>query len=144
MERNGKYGYIDVNGREVIEPKYAYAGDFAEDVAWVQETETSRVELINKNGVTIMKLETDEYPQGGFHNGLAYIYNSDTDENSYINKNKQTIYKWTGSSSYAPAQQPSLREIGVRALAGTPAGVLLIDRQHGISLTEEGEIVYKD
>lgn len=145
VERNGKYGYIDVNGHEVIEPKYAYAGDFGEDVAWVQETETSRVELINKNGVTIMKLKTDEYPQGGFHNGLAYIYNSDTNENSYINKNKQTIYKWTSSTLYAaPAQQPSLREIGVRALAGTPAGVLLIDRQHGISLTEEGEIVYKD
>lgn len=144
VERNGKYGYIDMNGREVIEPKYAYATDFVEDVAWVQETETSRVELINKNGVTIMKLKTDEYPQGGFHNGLAYIYNSDTYENSYINKNKQVVYRWTDNSSYAPARQPSLREIGVRALAGTPVGVLLIDRTHGIGLTQEGEIVYKD
>ncbi len=144
VEDNGEYGYIDMNGREVIEPEYRGAMDFVEDVAWVQETSESKIELINKNGAPVMELEEDVYPQSSFRNGLALIYNSDTKENSYINKNKQVVYQWTDNSNYAPARQPSLREIGLRALAGTPVGVLYTDRTHGICLTQEGEIVYKD
>ena len=145
VEKNSKYGYIDKNGNEVIAPRYAGAMDFVENLAWIQKSSDSRIELIDKNGESIMRLKEEEYPQGTFHNGLATIYNSDDKETRYINKNNETIYKWeSNSGASAPARRPSLREIGLREIAGTPKAVLYIDRLHGMGLTQEGEIVYKD
>lgn len=145
VEKNSKYGYIDKNGNEVIAPRYAGAMDFVENLAWIQKSSDSRIELIDKNGEQIMRLKEEEYPQGTFHNGLATIYNSDDKETRYINKNNETIYKWeSNSGASAPARRPSLREIGLREIAGTPKAVLYIDRLHGMGLTQEGEIVYKD
>jgi hypothetical protein len=145
VEKNSKYGYIDKNGNEVIAPRYAGAMDFVENLAWIQKSSDSRVELIDKNGESIMRLKEEEYPQSTFHNGLATIYNSDDKETRYINKNNETIYKWeSNSGASAPAYRPSLREIGLREIAGTPKAVLYIDRLHGMGLTQEGEIVNKD
>lgn len=145
VEKNDKYGYIDKNGNEVIAPRYAGAMDFVENLAWVQKSSDSRVELIDKNGESIMRLKEEEYPQSSFHNGLATIYNSDDKETRYINKNNEIIYKWeSNSGASAPAHRPSLREIGLREIAGTPKAVLYIDRLHGMGLTQEGEIVNKD
>jgi len=145
VEKNDKYGYIDKNGNEVIAPRYAGAMDFVENLAWVQKSSDSRVELIDKNGESIMRLKEEEYPQSSFHNGLATIYNTDDKETRYINKNNEIIYKWeSNSGASAPAHRPSLREIGLREIAGTPKAVLYIDRLHGMGLTQEGEIVNKD
>lgn len=145
VEKNSKYGYIDKNGNEVIAPRYAGAMDFVENMAWIQKSSDSRVELIDKNGEQIMRLKEEEYPQGTFHNGLCPIYNEEDQECRYIDKNGNVVYAWESKNGLAaPARRPSLREIGLRAIAGTPEAVRFIDRLHGWGLTQEGEIVNKD
>lgn len=145
VEKNSKYGYIDKNGNEVIAPRYAGAMDFVENLAWIQKSSDSRIELIDKNGEQIMRLKEEEYPQGMFHNGLCPIYNEEDQECRYIDKNGNVVYAWESKNGLAaPARRPSLREIGLREIAGTPKAVLYIDRLHGMGLTQEGEIEYKD
>ncbi|MBQ7382858.1 MAG: WG repeat-containing protein [Paludibacteraceae bacterium] len=145
VEKNSKYGYIDKNGNEVIAPLNAGAMDFVENMAWIQKSSDSRIELIDKNGEQIMRLKEEEYPQGMFHNGLCPIYNEEDQECRYIDKNGNVVYAWESKNGLAaPARRPSLREIGLREIAGTPKAVLYIDRLHGMGLTQEGEIVYKD
>lgn len=145
VEKNSKYGYIDKNGNEVIAPLYVGAMDFVENLAWIQKSPDSRVELIDKNGEVVLQLEEEEYPQGMFHNGLCPIYNEEDQECRYIDKNGNVVYAWESKNGLAaPARHPSLREIGLREIAGTPKAVLYIDRLHGMGLTQEGEIVYKD
>jgi hypothetical protein len=76
---------------------------------------------------------------------LCPIYNKEDQECRYIDKNGNEVYAWESKNGLAaPARRPSLREIGLRAIASTPDAVRFIDRLHGWGLTQEGEIVNKD
>ena len=57
VKRNGKYGYINTKGEEVIPCRYYSASSFYDDVAAVMKSSGSRVEIINKKGETVYKWE---------------------------------------------------------------------------------------
>lgn len=53
-EKNNKYGFIDKNGKEVIDCKYAHVFDFSNGLAKVYSDEYVNFEFIDKNGKTIL------------------------------------------------------------------------------------------
>lgn len=63
--KNGKYGYIDRDGREIIPCRYRKAEDFHQGLALVEEFEIK--ELINKTGVSVNHIEkgyVEKTPEG--------------------------------------------------------------------------------
>ena len=119
--KDGKWGYINIKGQEVIEPAYVDATDFAEDVAWVRNS-GGLYELINKQGKSLLTLDEDEYPDGLFHNGLCLIEGNKVYR--YINKSGKEIYKWNvGVPNNAPKRE-TLSEMSKREMLASPKGYL--------------------
>ncbi|MCI7465227.1 MAG: WG repeat-containing protein [Bacteroidales bacterium] len=68
----GKYGFINTDGKVVIDPKYNNAGLFSEGVCVVQKIEKAKdtlFVLINKSGKEIKKLPKDASPQENIFSG---------------------------------------------------------------------------
>lgn len=87
---NSKYGYIDMNGNEVIAPSYLSANDFKENVALVQ-LENKHYGLIDKKGSII---ETYDYPYVAFYgNGLMIFSTSLDGPYGFIDKKGTPIIK---------------------------------------------------
>lgn len=87
----GLYGYIDIEGQTVIEPRYQYAESFSEGVAVVAESGSKGTYYgyIDRKGDIILPLKY-EYARG-FHEGLALVsYNGDL---LVINKSGDVSYK---------------------------------------------------
>lgn len=79
----GLWGYLDVNGKQVIAPRYKLAYDFSEDCALVSTTNDRVGEMfIDKSGEIILKSAYELY--GPFHNGLCLV--RDKSKYGYINK----------------------------------------------------------
>ncbi|MBW7952485.1 MAG: WG repeat-containing protein, partial [Chitinophagaceae bacterium] len=101
--RDGKYGFIDVTGKEIIKPTYHYAWSFHEGLAAIEmknEKNENVWGFINTNGKIVLPLiYSSILPQYnrsthkvimGFDKGKAYI--SSFDFNSfYINKKGEKI-----------------------------------------------------
>lgn len=69
---DGKYGYMDVNGKVVIEPIYTSAQiDFDENVALVSKDGTEM--LIDRKGNVIKEFDFDFTAIGTFENGFIWI-----------------------------------------------------------------------
>lgn len=130
------YGFIDAKGNEVIPCKYANAGYFADNVAWVQKDKDSRIELLDKSGESLLKLKDSEMYESYFHNGLCLIYSYDTDTYEYtyryIDKKGNTVYKWTPGEEdgSAPARRAAKaddwKEINRQSMLRTPVGALIL------------------
>ena len=70
VSKDGKYGFIDTKGKEVVKPKYDSVGDFSEGVAFVLKDDKSG--LIDKKGKEIVKLgKYDEV--GEIKEGMAKV-----------------------------------------------------------------------
>lgn len=70
--KKGKFGYLDVQGKVVIPPKYEYAYDFSEGYAAVAESSTSGIAFIDVNGNFIHDKEVyDNVMQ--FRGGIASV-----------------------------------------------------------------------
>jgi hypothetical protein len=77
------WGYLDVNGKQVIAPKYKMAYDFSEDCALVSTINDRIGEMfIDKSGEIILKSAYQLY--GSFSNGLCMV--KDKNKFGYINK----------------------------------------------------------
>lgn len=75
-----KWGYIDENGKEIIEPKYAGVSNFLEGIAGVtveDENGVFKCSYIDKTGNEVMKPHFDS--SGGFSEGLAMVVRKDMD-----------------------------------------------------------------
>ncbi len=69
VKLNGKWGYIDVNGKMVIRPRYDLAFEFSEGLAWVRTTD-NRCYFIDPSGTVVIDLK-DIDSCDGFHEGLS-------------------------------------------------------------------------
>ena len=124
VEKNGKGGYINTKGEEVIPCRYYSAGYFYDDVVFVQKSSDSRLECINKKGETLFSLKEGEFFYTHFINGLALINNSDWTQWRYINKKGETVYKWEYSSSSMPEKRLSPEERNLEFMLSTEYGPL--------------------
>ncbi|MCL2046913.1 MAG: WG repeat-containing protein [Oscillospiraceae bacterium] len=70
--QNGLYGYMNLDGKTVIEPKYQIAGDFFEGLAYVQ-TRFERGAYIDISGKTVITISSSDYGSP-FVNGMARQY----------------------------------------------------------------------
>lgn len=125
---DGKYGYIDKNGKEVLAIQYAEALPFIEDKAFIARTEDADFECIDPKGKTLFTLEKDQHPVGAFHNGLCLVL-KDTQtkrEYKYINEKGAAVYSWSIESSNmypAPAKAKGANRIDIdQYMAGTKWG----------------------
>lgn len=70
---SGLYGYIDINGQVLIEPRFRYAEAFNEGVAVIAESDSKGTNYgyIDKKGDIVLPLQYD-YART-FHEGLAFV-----------------------------------------------------------------------
>ena len=71
-DEEGKYGYVDTNGKMVIEPKFNDAYDFGEGLAIVSTDSgdgTSKIFAIDKKGAEVFKIRKDYRCSNKFKNG---------------------------------------------------------------------------
>ena len=89
---NGKCGYINKEGKFVINPKFNYAWSFSEGLARVRigDEETGKYGYINKEGQFVIKPQF--YYAGYFSEGLAEV-SIDGEKYGYINKEGQFVIK---------------------------------------------------
>lgn len=70
VKKNGRYGLIDINGKEIVSPKYKYIRTFSDGLCLVQST-NGRWGYINENGVEV--LPPIYYDAQNFKNGIAFV-----------------------------------------------------------------------
>lgn len=71
IEVNGKYGFINKSGKEIIPPKFDEAQEFSEGLAAIREK--NKVGFINENGQIVIKPKYNAVSD--FSEGLAAIFN---------------------------------------------------------------------
>lgn len=97
-ENNGKYGYRDLSGNTVIEPKFDYCCPFSEGLAIVQDkTSAKGLGYINRKGELVIPLSfARAYP---FSEGLAAVRFSQHGRSLFIDKNGVDVFDkrpWEG------------------------------------------------
>lgn len=144
--REGKYGFIDFNGKWIAEPIYDDVKDFSEGMAAVGlKTKNLAVEslenksdemlmwgFINDHGKLIIKSEYQEAKN--FSKGLAYVRESGnwkTTETHYIDKNGEIVitlpWKWIlDGSSFAEDGTAIIVRVNENNSAITLSGVINI------------------
>lgn len=75
---NSRYGYIDLNGNEIISPQYLSANDFKDDVALVK-LDNNKYGLIDKKGALI---QSYNYPYVAWYDNGLMVF-SDTNDGLY-------------------------------------------------------------
>ncbi|MBQ2540312.1 MAG: WG repeat-containing protein [Paludibacteraceae bacterium] len=127
VEKNGKWGYINPKGEEVIACRYPIAYEFYDDVADVYD-EHNRCSIINKKGETLFKLKEKDFLIFSFINGLGLVHNELTNQYRYINKKNEIIYKWEGPvSEEMPEKRLSPEERRMQFMLSTEYGPLFRD-----------------
>ena len=69
VAKNGKYGYIDKTGKEVISIEFDYVSDFREDLVVVKKNK--KLGYIDKTGKEVIPIEFDD--ANNFREGLAAV-----------------------------------------------------------------------
>ena len=69
-EATGRYGYVDKTGKLVIEPRFNYASDFSEGLAFVRDEDTRSYGYIDKAGKMVISQIGFGYD---FSEGLAEV-----------------------------------------------------------------------
>lgn len=99
---NGKYGYVDETGKEIIEGKFDYAASFGEDRAVVTMGDMSG--YIDRKGEIIIPLEY--MMASDFYNGLAKVNKKGLV--GYIDKNGKEIISCLYDNLTEDDQQPNI------------------------------------
>ena len=105
----GMYGYMDVNGKVVIEPIYTSAQeDFDENAALVSKDGTEM--LIDRNGNILTQFNFDFDAIGTFENGFIWVQT----EEETISKNVpvMTYYNEKGQKVFSINNVSHLEELG--------------------------------
>ena len=101
VEIDGKYGFIDHNGKEVIECKYDYVGSFEEGIA-------GKYGFIDHNGKEVIECKYDYV--GSFEEGIAKV---EIDDNrGFIDHNGKEITKciYYDAGDFEEGRAPVLRD----------------------------------
>ncbi len=87
--KGDKYGYINKQGKVIIEPKYSQAGAFSEGLAFVAKEQNGKTKygFISSDGKEIIPLQYDYATD--FHEGLALVQMNG--KYGYINKHGKMV-----------------------------------------------------
>ncbi len=89
VQLNGKWGYIDKTGKEVIECKYDFASDFHEGLATVKLND--KYSTIDQTGkIPSLKFENEKFSNSNEDMTIGKV----GDKWGYINKIKKTLIKY--------------------------------------------------
>ena len=92
---NDKWGFIDGNGKVIVNFVYNSVGKFLNGYGSVY-AENGVGQIINASGQPVLTLEKGETVEAGNHNGLIGIYKYDYGQSTfkYINLLGKTVYMW--------------------------------------------------
>lgn len=100
IERNFKYGFMDINGNVVVEPKYSTVENFADNgLALVAIDDDEKYGFIDVTGKVVIDLQYDY--AGSFSEeieGLAYV--SKGKEEGYIDASGEMVHKVEENKEY--------------------------------------------
>ncbi len=142
-----KFGYIDVDGNVVIEPKYSSAQSFLEDLAFVTIKETEETQtnyIIDKQGNTVYKMKSDNVGTTLYRYGYI-ITKDDNGRLAFVDKKGQEVYRCPAGVSYVSEYNDKyivygLKDggMGVMTFDGTS---ILSPKFHNISLMDYDKFV---
>lgn len=101
--KNGKWGYIDKTGREVIPCKYDWANPFHEGLASVRFSYDSGYGFIDTTGREVIRHRREIAVPGDFSEGLVVVKNEGNDHFFVLDKEGRKVFQGSyGKGSYAP------------------------------------------
>jgi len=95
---NGKYGFIDIAGKVVIDPKFEDVESFSEGVALVS-SDRAQAAFIDRNGDTLFSKTFSVFSRN-FKEGLAPVQDYGSKEYYYIDKNGHDVFARRFSQAY--------------------------------------------
>jgi hypothetical protein len=101
VQLNGKWGFIDTKGNEVVPCKYDEVNKFSEGLSAVELND--RWMYIDKTGKVIIKLNKGTVIANRFSEGFAYILGYEPNREGFINKTGKMVISFTdkdGQSEY--------------------------------------------
>jgi len=90
---SGKVGFIDKNGKIVIEPQFNKAYPFISSMAWVQLKKDGDWGFIDKTGNIVIKPQWTEMDKSDFYDELIWIRIPGERNKGYMNKKGEFVYK---------------------------------------------------
>lgn len=101
--KNGKWGYIDKTGQEVIPCKYERANPFHEGLASVLSSYGSGYGFIDTTGREVIRHRREIEIPGEFSEGLVVVINEFNDHFFVLDKEGRKVFQGTyGDGNYAP------------------------------------------
>ena len=101
--KNGKWGYIDKTGREVIPCKYDWANPFHEGLASVRFSYDSGWGFIDTLGHEVIRHRREIAVPGDFSEGLVVVKNEGNDHFFVLDKEGRKVFQGAyGDGHYAP------------------------------------------
>ena len=101
--KNGKWGYIDKAGQEVIPCKYDWANTFHEGLASVRFSYDSGYGFIDTTGREVIRHRPEIEIPGEFSEGLVVVKNENNDRFFVLDKEGRKVFQGSyGKGSYAP------------------------------------------
>ena len=101
--KNGKCGYIDKAGQEVIPCKYDWANTFNEGLASVRFSYDSGYGFIDTTGREVIRHRREIAVPGDFSEGLVVVKNEGNDHFFVLDKEGRKVFQGSyGKGSYAP------------------------------------------
>lgn len=101
--KNGKWGYIDKTGREVIPCQYDWANPFHEGLASVLPSYGSGYGFIDTTGREVIRHRREIAVPGDFSEGLVVVKNEGNDHFFVLDKEGRKVFQGSyGKGSYAP------------------------------------------
>lgn len=101
--KNGKWGYIDKTGQEVIPCKYDWANPFHEGLASVRFSYDSGYGFIDTTGREVIRHRREIAVPGDFSEGLVVVKNEGNDHFFVLDKEGRKVFQGSyGKGSYAP------------------------------------------
>lgn len=101
--KNGKWGYIDKTGQEVIPCKYDWANPFHEGLASVRFSYDSGYGFIDTTGREVIRHRREIEIPGEFSEGLVVVKNEFNDHFFVLDKEGRKVFQGAyGEGHYAP------------------------------------------
>ena len=136
--KNGKWGYIDKTGREVIPCQYDWANTFHEGLASVRISYDSGYGFIDTTGCEVIRHRPEIEIPGEFSEGLVVVINEYNDHFFVLDKEGRKVFQGAyGDGPYVP-----YTSIGMGPFANPAYIEKFIDGKLYIPKGESGYKVY--